>query len=447
MSSYLKKKGYDQISFIDGLGEKVTFPKLKKLVQTINPDLAGITATTLVYHRAVEVARLIKELNPKIVTVLGGPHPAAMQSDIFKIDKAFDIVVYGEGEQTLYEIINALNSGNSLTNVQGIIYRNEAKVVQNKAMPYIENLDEIPFPDRDLLPLHWQNLYHPNLARIKRWPVTSTITSRGCPFRCAFCDHSTFGKKFRAHSAEYVVNEMEVLAMKYGIKEVAIEDDTFSMSKKRVIDICERLIRKNLNLTWSCLARIDTVDKSLLELMKRAGCWLVGYGLESGSVKMLKKMRKNITLERAREVIYWSSKSGLHTRAFFIIGHPGETLNSVLETITYAKSLPLHAATFCLMYPIPNTESYNMATSGQYGSFKMDFNQVSGHPNDPNFIPNTFTKKMLIDYHRNAYRSFYLRPSLFFRHLKMVRSFTDIKRYFLLFCTVFDVFLRQKFYK
>lgn len=447
MSSYLKKKGYKQVNFVDGLGENLTFAELKKLIQKIGPDLAGITSATLVYHRAVETARLMKEINPKVITVLGGPHATAFKSKIFETDKVFDIVVYGEGEHTLLDIVDTLNSGRSLADVRGLVYRNDSKIVANSHRPYIQNLDEIPFPDRDLLPRNWQNLYRPNLARIKRWPVTSMITSRGCPFRCAFCDRNTFGKKFRAHSAEYVVDEIEMLVKKYGIREIAIEDDTFSINKKRVVQICEQLIRKNLNLTWSCLARVNTVDKSLLELMKRAGCWLIGYGLESGSVKVLEKMKKDITLEQARQAIHWSNKIGLHIRGFFIIGHPGETPDSVMETIKYAKSLPLHSATFCLMFPIPNTETYNMATSGEYGSFKMNFDQFSGHPNDPNFVPRGFTKKMLIAYHRKAYRNFYLRPSLFFKHLKMIRTFADIRRYLLLFCTAFDVFLKQRFKK
>ena len=443
ISSYLRKNGYNHVSLVDGLRDNTGFSELNNRVQEFCPSVVGITATTLTYQRATETARLIKQIDPKIITILGGPHATAYKDDIINEEDAFDCTVTGEGEETMLQLVQALDEGRSWRDIPGTICRDGRETKVNDSRPFIANLDDVPFPDRDLLVRGWQHFYRPNLARVNREPVTSMITSRGCPYQCTFCDRNTFGRKFRSHSAEYVVSEMEMLVEEYGIREICIEDDTFTINKERVAEICESLIRKDLDLTWSCLARVDTVDKQLLSLMKRAGCWLIAYGIESGNPHILKKMKKNIDLEKAKEVIKWSRQEKLDVRAFFVIGHPGETEETALETIRYAKSLPLLSVTFCLMTPIRNTEAYDMAISGEYGKFEVDFSQLSGHPTNPTFTPNGFSKESLMAYHRRAYREFFLRPVMVFRFLRNIRSFGHVRRYYRLLLAAKDVLLKS----
>ena len=419
------KKGGHQVNIIDGLIENLTLNQLMDRIKKYNPDVIGLALNLINYNNTLKLGSLIKEINKDIKIVAGGPHVSTDPLGSLK-DSPFDFGVYGEGEYTYLELIDALEKNKNLDNIRGLVHKKNHKVIKNLPRALIQNLDEIPFPARELfVPL---KNYKLSIFYYKRSPVTTQMTSRGCPFKCIFCDHNVFGHTFRGHSPEYVVDEMELLKDKYKMKEIMFYDDTFTLNKKRALDICDEIIKRKLDILWSIGARIDTVDKNLLSKMKKAGCWNIGYGIETGNPEVMKFIKKGIDLPQVKKVVKESVNMGIEVRGLFMLGHPTETKKTLRDTIEFAKSLPLHSVNFSITYPLIGTELYDIAD--QYGYFnKEKLEEFIGHPSDPIFVPHGLTKKDLLDAQRKGYLEFYLNPIRILRILKKINSLEDIKKY------------------
>lgn len=414
-----------EVKIIDGLCHKLSQREILNRLVRFNPDIVGMTTVTVSHHRTIELAKLIKETFPELPIVVGGPHVTVLPMEILN-EKSFDIGVIGEGEYTMLELVRSLENGDSLDKVKGIVYRNRKnnniKITQRRE--YIENLDELPFPARHLL--GDLRVYHGHLMAHKKELMTSMITSRGCPYNCIFCC-DIWGKKFRAHSAEYVISEIDHLVEKYGMEEIEIQDDTFTVNKKRVEKICRLLKERNYDLVWSCATRANLVTKDLFKQMKEAGCWLVEIGIETGDPQVMKSIKKGITLEQAEKAVKFAYEVGLETKGFFMLGHHVDTKESIRKTIDFAKSLPLHTVNFNITVPYPGSELFEIADD--YGTFTKDYLSYSSHTDNPQFIPRGLTQEYLLKMRKKAYIEFYTNPKQIFHLIKNIHGFYDLRRY------------------
>lgn len=426
IAAMVERNGHE-VSIIDGpvLSTKKDYDynSLKRDIADYQPDIVGITATSPQIKNAINVFNITKEINENIITILGGPHISALPQDLLKL-RNLDYGVYGEGEFTVIEIIKRIEKKEKLDGLSGLIWR-EKNNVNFLAGEYIKDLDMLPFPARHLLPM---KLYRPSPANYRRLPATQIFTSRGCPHSCVFCHKPIFGNTFRAHSAKRVLDEIEQLINNYGIKDIQIFDDTFSMNKERAKEICMGIVNRKLDIVWNCMTRIDTVDQDLLKLMRRAGCYGIGYGVESGSERILKLVKKRISKDRMRRVFRWTRKEGIEIRAFFMIGFPTETKEDILKTISFAKELNPDIAQFLVTTPYPGTELWHLCK--EYGEINVgdwsDFTMYAS--NSAPFIPFSLKKDELEKLYSKAIKSFYLRPGYILNQLLKIRSFSDIQR-------------------
>ncbi len=400
------------------LTEKDTVEEILKL----NPRYLGLTAATVSIHNAGEVARLVKSRNKDIKILIGGPHITSVSEKTMEIFSGFDIGVVGEGETTIIELLKALERSDNnydLTQIDGLIFRQDGKLQVNAARKYIEDLDSLPKPTWDLLP-ELKKHYRPSILRGYYLPATGIVTSRGCTGKCTFCDRSMFGGKLRANSAEYVVSIMEELHLRYGIKEIFIFDDNMMLFRKRLEKICNFLIQKKLKLKWSCFARIDFAYPEGLKMMKEAGCRLIAYGIESGTQEMLDFLQKNITLEKVKEVIRWTKQAGLIAEGLFMMGLPRETRETMQATIDFIKSNPLDDIAITIFTPLPGAKLYKEIH--QYGTFEEDWRKMSQHY--PVFIPYGLIREEILEFNNKALRKFYLRPQ---KIPNLLRRFKSIR--------------------
>ncbi|MEW6063422.1 MAG: radical SAM protein [Nanoarchaeota archaeon] len=388
-----------------------------------NPDYVGFTASTLSINTVNKLAGMIKNENKDAKILLGGPHITADPINTIRNFKNIDIGIYGEAEKTVIELLLKLKNKKSLNKTKGIVFRKDKKIIQTEPRPLIKELDSLPLPAWDLLP-DITKFYRPPLFSFKRLPSTSIVTSRGCPAQCIFCDRSLFGNILRGYSAEYVMKMIYELYHKYGIRDILIDDDVFTVFRQRTIQICNQLIKEKLDLTWSCNSRIDHVNPKILKLMKKSGCWQIAYGIESGSQKILNFIKKGITLNQIENACRWTREAGIRSRGFFMIGHPTETKETIMETINFARRIDIDDFQMTAFTPLPGAEVYKIAD--EYGTFNKDFDKMNMWT--PTFIPKGLTKKDIEHYQKLAFRKFYLRPKIIYSYLKMLKNWNDVKK-------------------
>ncbi|UZJ38150.1 B12-binding domain-containing radical SAM protein [Prosthecochloris sp. SCSIO W1103] len=392
----------------------------------INPDMVGITAATISISNAADVAKELKKRKYNKPIILGGPHVTALPEKTLEVYPEFDYAVIGEGEETIADIIqNGINKG-KLCDIKGIAIREGNGVIRTERRPFVKNLDSMPLPAWDLLP-NFPNNYSQSAQKSNRSPSASLITSRGCYGQCTFCDTSVFGSRIRAHSAKYVIEMIKNLIDKYKIKEITFCDDNFIVNNNRLKSICEYMMQSEVDLSWSCCARIDTVkNKEKLEMMKDAGCWQISYGIESGNQKILDEEKKNVKIDKICEVVDWTDKAGIKVKGFFMMGHPLETVETMRETIRLAKRLPLSYAHVTYVTPLPGTELYKTAIN--YGEFDGDWTKMNMWT--PIFIPFGLTEKEMEKYKKRFFVEFYFRPRIIFNYMKKIRSINQVKGIF-----------------
>ncbi len=348
LAAALQKGGY-QVSILD-----CTFldrqDALKKAAQ-IGADIVGIYIMVTMREDAVQFARYLRHRCRALVA--GGPLPS---SDPAPYLDDFEVVVMGEGECTMLEVVRAYEGSRSIESISGIAYRRnhhgaKTDIVFTTPRVLEADLDSIAFPARELFP---NDQYIQSGRKRFGMATTSIITTRGCPFSCEFCSNSVFGVSYRQRSPGNVIDEVEqVLALGYG--RVHFADDVFTLRKDRLLSITDEIRSRGLRFEWECLCRVDSLDMEMARSMREAGCERVFFGIESASESMLKIMRKNITVEDARTAVHIARQAGIETGAFFILGYPGDTDATILETVRFASSLPLDYLSFTMPYPIPGT--------------------------------------------------------------------------------------------
>jgi len=426
IAAVLEKNGY-HVKVLDRLALKLTENSILREIREENPSIIGITAMTPTINSAINITRKIKEMNNDTIIVLGGPHVTLFPEETLQRVPEVDIVVRGEGEQTMLELVKTLENGEGLNSqVLGVTYREKDHVRSSPARPFISNLDSLPFPAFHLLPIA---KYRPHPPYGRQLPSIPIVTSRGCPYRCIYCSKSVFGGKYRANSPMYIADEIEYLIKKFNVREITFYDDVFTLDKKRVFAICEELERRRIEIPWTCETRVNLVNEELVKKMKKAGCYMIAYGVESGDQEILNNLKKDITLEQATRAFELTHKIGLQTIAYFMIGSLGETPETIEETIKFAKKLDPDFVQFSITTPFPGTELFNLAV--KEGMVSKDWNNYiyAGlrSIDYPAFETNTLNKEDLKRWNIRAYRSFYLRFHYFFKRLKKIRSFSEMK--------------------
>ena len=417
------KKNQVGVEIVDANAMRLSFNDLVDFICEKAPRYVGITAVTLDIYGAAQLAYEIKQKNKGIITILGGVHLTAVPRETMTQFPQFDMGVIGEGEATLLEVIQALDSKKDLNGVNGLVYRLNGETVSTPPRQVNYHLDSYPPPAWDLIPGFPQNYPVPPYS-MHNSPSCSLVTSRGCGRRCTFCFQGTMGQALRFHGAEYVLNIIKHLYAHYGIRDLRIVDDQFLANKKRTEKICTMLIEEDLNLSFSCMARVDTINPQLLGMLKRAGCRQINFGIESGSQQILDLIKKDIKLEEVVQAVRWTKKEGIRTLGYFMIGFPTETEDTIRQSIDFAKKLLLDDISVFLLTPFPGTELYHSAH--QYGIFKKDWKSMSMFI-EPCFIPHGLTGEKILAYRKKAILQFYLRPKVVFSYLRMSTTLSRLK--------------------
>ncbi|MDD5673514.1 MAG: radical SAM protein [Chitinivibrionales bacterium] len=350
-------------------------PYLNQVVH-FGPQLIGIGFLTSAYPRAKQCIADLKQKLPGALYCCGGAHATADPAGVLR-DFKVDFVAVGEGEMTMLEACQRINAGAELDNVAGVVYNKDGRFVDNGAREYIADLDTLPLPARHLVDYERRYCSFPGVIR-GRW-VRSTILmiGRGCPFNCIYCGVKTvFGRTCRLRSVGSVISELRSLVSSYKIRGVFFNDSTFTANKKWVIDFCERLRAENLNLTWGCNARVDTLSAPMLYAMKNAGCVRVDFGVESGSDRVLKILNKGVTREQVLQGFALARKAGLKCGASFMVGNPYEPSGDLEQTLDLAKKLRSDYTVFFYTTPFPGTPLYDMAQREKWIDKNPDFSSA-----------------------------------------------------------------------
>jgi radical SAM superfamily enzyme YgiQ (UPF0313 family) len=428
VAAMLEKHGFF-VKILDAAVEKLTIQQTAQAILKENPKVLGLSCLTMTFEKCKKIATEIKKKNKKILIVIGGHHASIEPEKIMK-NNCFDLLAFGEAETTILEILQKfkknkklLENKKQLSSIQGIVFRDGKKIIKTNARAPIENLDSLPWPARHLLPM---KKYLPLANQYKRKPVTNIIAIRGCPFECTYCSsHSMFGRKIRFRSPENVTAEIKHLIEKYGIKELSFWDDTLTINKQWLEKLCDLIIKNKLDITWSCYGRVNTVDLQLLKKMKKAGCWNIFYGLESGNQELLEIIKKRTTLGQIKNAIKWTKQAGIESRGSFMIALPGETPEMAHKTIQFAIDLDLDYAQFCITTPFPGTELFE--TAKKFGKLEKKLSKYNIW--EPVFIPFGYkNKKQIEEINKEAFRRFYFRPKYIIKRLLAIRSIEDIKR-------------------
>lgn len=404
-------------------------------IKRSKPDAVGISCPfSCQSHNAHKVAELVKAYDTDVPVIMGGAHPSTLPKKVLQ-DQNVDYVVIGEGELTMLNLLKTLSKGASFNEIDGFAYREKGKTVINPKKKFIEGLDSLPLPARHLLPMNeYFNAEAPHGPELMRKPFTSMITSRGCPFNCVFCSiHTIWGRRWRPRSPDNVLLEIEHLIDVYKIREIHFEDDNLTLDKRRMEKICDLILDRGLDIKWFTPngVAIWTLDKNLLEKMKKSGCYKLSFGIESGCPQTLKFIKKPINLTRARQVIRWANDVGIWTHGFFVIGFPYETKEAIYETLRFAVESDLDFASFFIATPLPGTRLLEIVK--KEGLIENALNWADLDVFNATLNTKFFTVEEINSLQRNLYVSFLrkrilngLQPRKFALRLRKVRSTEDI---------------------
>ncbi|MAG15808.1 hypothetical protein CMO88_01990 [Candidatus Woesearchaeota archaeon] len=425
IATCVNKNSNHTAAVLDSQVEEMNYEQIKQYIQREKPDVVGIAAITFTLLDSLYCAKIVKEVNKDIKIVFGGPHATLFPMETMGHD-VVDYIIAGEGELTFPALLDALEKGSDLSKVGGLYYRAEGKIKYGMPGAVIENLDELPIPDRTLTDY---KKYSSVLAHAN--PLTTAVTSRGCPYRCTFCDRPQMGgKSYRSRSAKLVVDELEE-CQKLGIKEVMFYDDTFTMLMPRAEEICKEIINRKIDIAWDCRTRVDRVTPELVSLMKKSGCKRINFGVESGTEKGLVAIKKNVSLQNVSDAFKLCRNGGMETLAYFMIGLPGETKEEMHETIKFAKKLKPNFLHFTVLTPFPETQIWtDMITRKDFRAVNA-WREYAKNPTeafDPPTANEYLNKEELFEMCNLGYRTFYFRPKYIMKELVRVRSFGEFWR-------------------
>lgn len=438
VATVLKKSGHD-VELLDAAALGLD---LKDINGAVRPfDIVIILTSTMTLNEDAAILQQLKTINPHLKTICFGGHVTA-EPESTLTREGIDIVVRRESEYIIRDLVDAMASGDKdWKKVNGISFKDKGTCHNNPDYPLINNLDVLPIPDRSMLPKD-VDYFNPI---VKRMPYTTMFTSRGCPGRCTFCSSPTFyGRSLRFRSAEAVLKEMEEIE-RLGYKEIFLRDEIFTALKQRVMDVCRGIIDKDIDITWICSARIGSVDMEMMKVMKEAGCHMLRLGVESGVQELLDNVKKGITVEQTRQTMEWAHKVGIDVHAHMMIGLPGESTETLKETMRFIKEIDPTIVTFGIMTPYPGTPLFD--------DIRLEHPEIGdGTSADLSGLHTTsfyneyftdLTADELSEYIRKVYKNFYMRPRYVLKWLSKIKSVDEFKRVVLAGTQVFE-FVRGK---
>ena len=425
VASQLEKYGH-VVEIIDLEVQPELMTRLPEILSEKSPDIVGFYTMTWTFQQVDKISREIKTRIPDTVLVMGGPNVCSFPKESLEYS-IFDYAVVGEGEKTIIELMdNIEDRGAGIDSIKGVVYRKDGKVVVNESRELIRDLDEISFPAWHLLPI---SEYFDVFSREKNF--ATIITSRGCPYNCAFCDRvNRMGKQWRSRSPENIIKEMKKLRKEYGINEFMFFDDNFIIDTKRVHKFCNLILKEKLGVIWECRARVDVVDKPLLEKMKKAGCYRIRYGMESGDNQILQNLKKDITVEQIKRASKLTKDAGIEIFAYFMMGSPGETKETLEKTRKLALKINPDFVAFSRTILIVGSELYEWGI--QNNQIKKDYwkKYLKGEETDsaPAISTPELPDKEVEEYISKSENQFYLRPKYITKRLKNIRTPYQLKK-------------------
>ncbi len=413
----LRNAGFDVI-IKDAFAERMNWQSFKDYIQKERPDILGIGGMSPVIDTSFKAIKIARRFVGTVI--MGGPHISLYRQRIFDQCPEIDFGIIGEGEETTLKLISALKNGNPVDGLKGLL----TKDFVNPQRELIGNLDDISYPDRSMVP---NRLYKYPLLKYRS--CTTMFTSRGCPYNCTFCDKSTFGSQWRARSVENVLDEIDEVVNQYHIKAIIFYDDLFTLERERVIALCEGILKRRYRIDWKCEGRVNQVDFEMLALMKRAGCSLIAYGVESGNQKGLDYLNKKTKVEQIKRAFRLTRKAGIKTVSYFILGIPVETYKDAMNTIDFANEIKSTYAQFSVLSPYYGTKVYQDAVQkGWYREVNAQ-NPMDKDLKRPVMISENWDEERLQRILKTAYRSFYFRLAYVARSIINIRNTCEILNY------------------
>lgn len=435
LAASLEKKLFSVKILDDDLLQK-GFYRIGEIAKNLNPTVVGITATTSTIKTALKYLEVIKKLLPDTLTVIGGPHTTFMPHETIKSCNDLDVVVIGEGEETIVDLVSNYSKygGKNLGDVKGIVFRDKydpkgnGSIKTTSPRPLIKNLDSLPFPARHLVPFESYGTTKKNNSGM--------ITSRGCVYSCGYCSSSLImGKKFRSRSPENVVDEIEELNNKYNIHDIAFMDDTFMLNKNRANAIAQEIKDRSIDLSFVASSRVDMVNRDLLNNLQRSGLNTIYFGVESGSQRILNLMKKGITLKQAEDAVKNAKNAELEVLTSYILGYPGETIDDMNKTIDFSIKLDPDYCQYSILTPFPGTPIYHDLKSKDLINTEKWERYTVMKP-ILKYEELGLTKKMIERKLAQAYLKFYTRPMYLLKHRYMLKVMIE---------TLFRSFIIPKF--
>ncbi len=437
VATVLRDDGHD-VDVLDAPGEGLSFDEVLRRIPGY--DAVFLISATMSFNEDAALLLELKQANPRLRTIDFGAHATFKPAEALQ-RPGVDVIVRHEAELVIRDLVRAWAAGGeSWKGVPGIGYLEAGQAVVNPPYPFIRDLDELPIPDRAFLPRDVE-YYNPI---VKRTPVTTALSSRGCPSLCTFCTAPAYyGAKYRARSAANVLKELEYL-QSLGYREVFYRDELFTVLPRRVREICDGIRERGIDMSWICSVKIGTVDREMLERMREAGCHMIRIGVESGSQELLDRVKKGVRVEELRETFAWTHEVGIDTHAHMMLGMPGETPETIQRTLEFIDEIRPTTVTYGITTPYPGTPLYDelLEEHPELGDGSAIDARTIHTDGRWNAYYTSLSPEELGDYVKRAYRRFYMRPSYVFGWLARVRSMQELRRLSLAATNVLDFAIR-----
>lgn len=416
-ASVLINSGFE-VKIIDAIVENIDFLELKKILTDYQPKIVIMNAVTPSIESDLSTCRVIKEDSNEIKTAIIGIHGTSLPDECFAMQPCLDFIVRGEPEFTILDLCLAINKGERLEATEGLSYRENDSYFHNPPRAFIDNLDILPFPAWDLVKIDKYRMPFTN----KKFLLVAT--SRGCPYQCTFCaDNAYYGKKLRLRSPKKIVDELEWDVSRFGVKDFLFWSESFTIDNDFAKQVADEILGRKLEINWVCNSRVDNVDFDFLGKIKKAGCWMIGYGIESANQNILNHIKKGINIKDTVNTVELSKKAGLEVTAHCILGFPQDTKETILETIEFVKNLDIDYAQFYCAVPFPGSQLYREALdkkwicSKDWRRFEQNFSVLT--------TPN-LTAEEIMRLRCFAYKSFYFRPKRIIKILSQIKTFPQM---------------------